>query len=186
MDYTKMKKIIAFVLFIVVVISAFFVLLNSDNDGRLRNVRILKIRNESLLPILDSIIIHERKCAYYTPELIFSIHSRIVNDTTTEYNIGSIGSWLVDFGDNQCYKGCFEHRGHWFVVEGQALDSTVFKRTSEKKDFVFYEPDGETENGEIILFLIDDDTYSFWIYDYSDNVFIFKEMYDPYCNCGIM
>ena len=180
------KKIILFVSLIIVVNCAFCFLIKTENDGRHGKVEILQIQNECLLPILDSIIIHEKKCTYYTPELIFSIHSRIVNDTTTEYNIGSIGSWLVDFGDNQCYKGCFEHRGHWFVVEGQVLDSTVFKKTSEKKDFVFYKPEGETENGKIILYLIDDDTYSFWIYDYSDNMFIFKEMYDPYCNCDIM
>ncbi|MBR0501257.1 MAG: hypothetical protein IJJ72_09730 [Bacteroidales bacterium] len=179
------RKTILFVLLFIVVFSTFCYLFKSDNNSRVGYVSILQIKNKSLLSILDSIISHEKQCAYYSPELIFSIHSQVVNDITTEYQVGAIGSWLVDHGGNQ-YKGCFEYKRHWFFVEGQDLDSTVFKTTAEKKEFIFFKSDEKTREGDLILNVIDDDTFSFWIYDYTDNVFLLKEMYDFYCDCSMM
>ena len=37
-----------------------------------------------LLPILDCIIKHEQQCVYYTPNLIFNIYSRNLNDSIDE------------------------------------------------------------------------------------------------------
>lgn len=41
-------------------------------------------KNKKLLPILDCIIKHEQQCVYYTPNLIFNIYSRNLNDSIDE------------------------------------------------------------------------------------------------------
>lgn len=163
-----------------IIFIAFCTSLKADNDPRIDYLDILQINNEKLLPILDSIIKHERSCVYYTPSLYFSIGSRTVNDTVTEFQIGAFGSILVELGDSY-YKGCFEHNGHWFFVRGEELKETVFIKTNQKESFAFYKQDGITSDGKIILRVIEDDTFSFWIYYYADAEFIFKKMYDPYC-----
>lgn len=40
----------------------------TDQVAAPRRVVVLKINNETLLPILDSIIRHEKNCAYYSGE----------------------------------------------------------------------------------------------------------------------
>jgi hypothetical protein len=164
-----------------IIFIAFCTSLNADNDPRVDYLNVLRINNEELLPILDGIIKHERGCVYYTAKLYFSIRSRTVKDTITEFQIGAFGSILADFGNNEYYKGCFEHNGHWFFVEGQELNESIFIKTNQKESFAFYKPEGITSDGKIILRIIEDDTFSFWIYHYIDAEFTFKEMYNTYC-----
>lgn len=172
-----MKRILYVVLIIIAVLC---MSLKSEKGSSVDSLEILQIKNENLLPILDSIVSHEKLCVYYTPDLYFSIRSLILNDTITEFQVGAFGSMLIEFGDNN-YKGCFKHKGHWFFVEGQELNKALFAKTNQKKAFVFYKPAWETNNGEIILRVIEDDIFSFWIYYYVNNKLIFREMYDPYC-----
>ena len=176
-------KFFFFILLIITIIAtAFFCLIEIDKSNQVGDIAVIQIRNKNLLPILDSIIIHEKQCDYYTPNLIFSIQSRRVNNNT-EYQIGSVGSWLIDFGSKN-YYGCFEYKGHRFVVGGQKLDSSIFTETTEIEQFVFLKPNENFKNGGTVLNVIDDDTFSYWIYNYTDNKFIFKEMNDTYCNCS--
>lgn len=180
-----MKKILYCV--VVIITSALIAVIctnscRADQVSELRKVVVLRITNEDLLPILDSIIRHEKNCEYYSPDLYFSIHKRVVNDTIAEFQIGGIGSLLVDLGRDY-YKGCFEHEGHIFFIVGQELDPTLFTNTNEKKEFSFFKSGWVTDKGEIILLDIEDDRFSYWIYDYVDGVFCFEEMYDTYCNC---
>lgn len=155
----------------------------TDQVAAPRRVVVLKINNEKLLPILDSIIRHEKNCAYYSPDLYFGIHNRIVDDTLTEFQIGGIGSILADLGKDY-YKGCFKYDGHWFFVTGQSLDKTVFANTNDKKEFVIYKTDWVTKKGEIVLLDFEDERYSYWIYHYDGKVFYFKDSSDTYCNCN--
>jgi len=159
-----------------------FVSIESENDSRKESIDIIHVNDRVFLSILDSIINHEKQCVYYSPDLIFSIHNRKVKDTIIEYQIGAYGLALIDFTNNN-YKGCFEYDGHWFVVEGLILDEQVFVKTDKKKEFVFYKPYGVFENGSNYSRVFEDDIYSFWIYQYIDHLFIFKEMVDYYCNC---
>ena len=155
----------------------------SDQVSVPHQVGVLQITNERLLPILDSIIRHEKNCSYYSPNLYFSIDKRVVNDTIAEFEIGGIGSLLVDLGEDY-YKGCFEYEGHWFLVTGKKLDKTVFANADYKKEFVFYKTGWVTDEGEIVLIDFEDDRYSYWIYHYNGEVFKFKSSSDTYCNCN--
>lgn len=155
----------------------------SDQVSVPHQVGVLQITNERLLPILDSIIQHEKKCVYYSSDLVFSIHRQAVNDSIAEFQIGGIGSILVDLGEDY-YKGCFEYEGHWFLVTGKELDKTVFANADYKKEFVSYKTDWVTDEGEIVLIDFEDDRYSYWIYHYNGEVFKFKSSSDTYCNCN--
>lgn len=182
----KMKKILYY---LVVIVTVSFVAVSCkksccpDQAVALRKVTVLKITNENLLPILDSIIQHEKKCVYYSSDLVFSIDRQAVNDSIAEFEIGGIGSLLVDLGEDY-YKGCFEYEGHWFLVTGKELDKTVFANADYKKEFVFYKTGWVTDEGEIVLIDFEDDRYSYWIYHYNGEVFKFKNSSDTYCNCN--
>jgi hypothetical protein len=167
---------------IILIVATFFCLsLKVERDNHIeKSLTILQIRNEHLLPILDSIISHEKHCDYYTPKLYFSIRSQTINDTIIEFQIGALGSMLVELGDSH-YKGYFKHNGHCFFVEGQELNETVFIKSNQRKAFVFYKSEEITSDGKILLRVFEDDTYSFWIYHYIDGDFIFKEMYNFHC-----
>jgi hypothetical protein len=153
--------------------------LKSGLDGRIGCIEVLQIKNENLLPILDSIISHEKHCVYYTPNLYFSIRSRMMNDTISEFQIEAFGSILIEPADH--YRGCSEYNGHWFFVVGQELNETVFIKTNQRKTFVFHKPEEITSDGKILLRVIEDDTFSFWIYHYVDDEFFLREKYDTYC-----
>lgn len=170
------------ILYIVLIINIFLCpLLKEENGTKIEEcLTILQIKNEKLMPILDTILEHESYCDYYTQDLYFFIHDKIINDTIIEFQIGVYGSILIESGDDY-YKGCFEYKGHWFFVTGEELNETVFIKTDQKKVFVFHKPGEITSDGKVILRVIEDDTYSFWIYHYCNNVFLLKEMYDTYC-----
>lgn len=155
----------------------------SDQVFSLRKIEVLRITNENLLPILDSIIRHERHCAYYSPDLFFAIDKRVLNDSVAEFEIVGIGSLLVDLGEDY-YKGCFEHKGHTFFVVGQDVDTTIFAETDEQKEFKLYKTGWVTDKGEIVLVDFEDERFSYWIYHYTDGTFYFKCSKDTYCNCG--
>ena len=132
-------------------------------------LEILQIKHEKLLPILDSIIRHEKQCVYYTPKLIFWFHPRKVNDTIS-IQIGAIGS-AVEKSD--MYKGCFEFGGHLFLVWDDEYRE-ILRNTNKKRQIYFY----TLEKGVIRE---EDDTHSIWFYHYINNDFIFKEMWENFC-----
>jgi len=144
---------------------------------KIDSVAIVQIKNKNLLPILDSIVSYEKQLVYYTPKLYFSIRSRIIDDTLIEFQIASFGSILVEIGNNDRYKGCFEHNGHWFFVTGQEFNESVFIKTNQKKAFMFRKPVEYTSDGRMILNVIEDDRYSNWIYHYVNDDFILEVMW---------
>ena len=46
---------------------------------------------------------------------------------------------------------------------------------------LFYKPSEITSDDKILLRVIEDDTFSFWIYHYVDDEFTLREMYNTYC-----
>jgi hypothetical protein len=137
---------------------------------------LLQIKNEKLTIILDSIINHEMTCDYYRPDLIFSIHLQVIDGNKT-LQIESIGFEKVRIGDEQGY---FEYREHLFFVSGAYLEETLFVKTDKKKSFTYYQPYNCEESNELILDIIEDDSFSFWIYEYIDCDFVFQEIH-TYC-----
>lgn len=141
---------------------------------------LIQIKNEKLTIILDSIIYHEMACDYYRPDLMFSIHTQIIENTNA-LMIGAIGFSTIKLGNEQGY---FEYRGHSFIVYGQHLDDAFFAKTDKRKAFAFYKPhncSGKVESNELILDVIEDDSFSFWVYEYIDGDFIFQAIH-TYCD----
>lgn len=138
--------------------------------SRMAYLEVLEVKNKKLLPILDSIIKHEQQCVYYTPKLIFNIYSRKLNDSIDEVQIGAMGSILTRL---ELDEKCFEYAGHLFLVEG--CENSLFTNTNKKKKISYY-----IETNDVVI-NYDDDTYSFWIYNYINDRFFFRDMYDTYC-----
>ncbi len=142
-------------------------------------LELLEVKNEKLTTILDNIISHERGCDYYNPDLIFTIHSQFINDANILL-IGSIGIETTRLGNE---LGCFEYQGHLFIVYGHRFDNTLFVATNKRKKMSYHIPvkDKCIENLELILEIIEDDTFSFWYYEYNEGDFVFLEK-STYCD----
>lgn len=142
-------------------------------------LNLVQIKNEKLTIILDSIINHEMACEYYSPDLLFAVHTQIVGKSN-DLMIGSVGFSIIRLGNEQ---GCFEYRGHLFIVYGQYLDNILFAKTDEKKKITYNKPNDNTntEPSELILDIIEEDSFSFWVYEYIDGDFIFQVMH-TYCD----
>ena len=158
-------------LYILLLVSIIFCIsLKPKKDNQVDYLNILQIKNENLLPILNSIVKHEKSCVYYTPELIFEIHIQKHNNFIVELQIRAIGS-VVEKSD--MHKGCFEFEGHLFLVCGKKYN-TIFKKTNKKRTISCV----TLKNGEV---LEEDNTFSIWVYHYTNEDFIFKELYDMFC-----
>jgi hypothetical protein len=139
---------------------------------------LLQIKNEKLTIILDSIINHEMTCDYYSPGLILSIHLQVI-DGTNIVQIETIGLEIFRIGDE---KGYFEHRDHLFLVSGAYLDESLFVKTDKKKSITYFQPNNNdsVESDKLILDIIEDDSFSFWVFEYINGDFIFQEIH-TYC-----
>jgi hypothetical protein len=136
-------------------------------------LELLEVKNEKLTTILDNIISHERGCDYYSPDLLFAIHSQFINDTNILL-IGAIGLETIKLGNE---LGLFEYQGHLFIVYGHRLDNTLFATTNKRKNMSYHIPRKNKyfENQELTLGFIEDDTFSFWYYEFNEGDFIFLE-----------
>lgn len=142
-------------------------------------LKVLEVKNEKLITILDNIISHERGCDYSNPELLFAIHSQFINDTNILL-IGAIGIETIRLGNE---LGLFEYQGHLFIVYGHRLDNTLFATTNKRKNMSYHIPskDKYFENQALTLGFIEDDTFSFWYYEYNEGDFVFLEK-STYCD----
>ena len=138
------------------------------------SLRVLGIKNNELVHILDSIIEHEKKCDYYDSDMYFWIHFQSLGDTSiVQFEAGFN---KVKIGDEQ---GCFDHAGHLVFVCGEYLDKTIFFVTNKKKKYDYYNPKEKYNDTteQLILDIIEDDTFSVWIYYYVNNNFTLKKMH---------
>ena len=92
--------------------------------------------------------------------------------------IGARGNRMI-FSGNEL--GCFEHKGHLFILKGKKNDSTLFKRTREKRYNIFSKSKtGYDKKLDMWVFDVDaiqDDTHSNWCYIYKDGKFIFESFH---------
>jgi hypothetical protein len=144
--------------------------LNKLSDDTLE---LLEVKNEKLTTILDNIISHEMGCDYYKPDLLFAIHSQFINDTNILL-IGSIGIETTRIGNE---LGCIEYQGHLFIVYGHRFDNTLFAATNKRKKMSYHIPnemeDKCVETKKLNLEFIEDDSFSFWYYEYNEGNFVF-------------
>lgn len=132
------------------------------------SLQILKVKNKQVLNILDSLIEHDKSCDFYDTNLVYTVYIQ----PTPHY-----GKYLISFSSSHKITkwgnevGCFVTNQHVVIVHG-VFNKALFKKTSYKKMFSFYQPqDGVDSNGNIIIDIYEDDTYTQWdyIFNIDDN-----------------
>lgn len=133
---------------------------------------VLSIENQDLAKIFDKVIHHEKKCDYYNDSLFFSVHLQ-EKEGSLNVQIEPIGNRKIQLGNE---KGCIEHQGHLFFVEGKNLDSTLFSITGKSKNIIYYKSENliDSKTGEAILDVIEDDSFSIWVYRYVNQSFVLE------------
>jgi hypothetical protein len=168
------KIILSFILSLTVLFLCSFM----GNDDKIDYpLDVVCVKKQNLLVILDSIIDSEKKCDYYSSDLLFSIS--ILNDNNIL--IGSIGDRIVDPDSKD---GCFEYKDHLFFVSN--IDNRFFKKTRKKRNYVFSKSLTEfDEEGNLLVVDADEwfqnDSYSYWYYTYKDDSFVFESK-STYCD----
>lgn len=134
-------------------------------------LHLLLVENKELTFIADSILNYEKNCDYYSSELLYAIHIQEYTGFST-LTIGAVGFKTIQIGNE---LGYFNHRGHIFIVYGCYLDNTLFIKSGKKKYFNYFRP--ANRDSEMIIFNIEDDSFSFWIYKYIEGNFVFQDLH---------
>lgn len=135
----------------------------------------LIIKDQSLLSILDSVILHEKECSYYDCELLFSITIKKVKnnlfvsiESQTDRNI-LLG--LTPYG-------YYYHQNHLFLVNGDQCED-IFSTCGKKKVFSYldYHHTGFQSKKEekTIIYSFNNDSFSQWHYWYVKSKFVLEE-----------
>lgn len=149
-----------------VCLSMFCLLSKSQNINTKDSLPVLKVENEQLLVILDSLIEHDKRCDFYDSNLVYIVHIQPTEYITLIQFTSS--HKLIRTGNE---TGCFTKKNHVVIVRG-SYDVTLFKKTRCKKAFNYYQPsDGVDSNGTVIIDIYEDDSYTQWDYKYAKNNF---------------
>jgi len=145
----------------------------------------LSFENKNLTTILDSIILHEKKCNYYDCNLLFSFDIQKFEDNDILIVIESNNSIDLLLGLDP--YGFFYYENHMFIVDGDSLEE-LFSICGQKVSFKYLEEDLDyilkrTDDKNIIteIYFIIDDSFSQWSYLYLDGEFIFEGK-SSFCN----
>ena len=145
----------------------------------------LSFENKNLTTILDSIILHEKKCNYYDCNLLFSFRIQKFEGNYILIVIESNNS--IDLLLSLDPYGFFYYENHMFIVDGDSLEE-LFSICGQKVSFKYLEEDLDyilkrTDDKNIIteIYFIIDDSFSQWSYLYLDGEFIFEGK-SSFCN----
>ncbi len=145
----------------------------------------LSIENNNLTTILDSIILHEKKCNYYDCNLLFSFDIQKFEGNYILIVIESNNS--IDLLLSLDPYGFFYYKNHMFIVDGDRLEE-LFSICGQKVSFKYLEEDLDyilkrTDDKNIIteIYFITDDSFSQWSYLYLNGEFIFDGK-SSFCN----
>jgi hypothetical protein len=149
----------------------------------------LSFENKNLTTILDSIILHEKKCNYYDCNLLFSFRIQEFEDNYISIVIESNNSIDLLLGLDP--YGFFYYKNHMFIVVGDSLEE-LFSICGQKVSFKYLEEDLDyiieqntkrkyDKNTIIELYFIIDDSFSQWSYIYINGEFIFEGK-SSFCN----
>ena len=149
----------------------------------------LSFENKNLTTILDSIILHEKKCNYYDCNLLFSFDVQKFEDNYISIVIESNNSIDLLLGLDP--YGFFYYKNHMFIVDGDSLEE-LFSICGQKVSFKYLDEDLDyiieqntkrkyDKNTIIELYFIIDDSFSQWSYIYINGEFIFEGK-SSFCN----
>jgi len=149
----------------------------------------LSFENKNLTTVLDSIILHEKKCNYYDCNLLFSFDVQKFEDNYISIVIESNNSIDLLLGLDP--YGFFYYKNHMFIVDGDSLEE-LFSICGQKVSFKYLDEDLDyiieqntkrkyDKNTIIELYFIIDDSFSQWSYIYINGEFIFEGK-SSFCN----
>ncbi len=149
----------------------------------------LSFENKNLTTVLDSIILHEKKCNYYDCNLLFSFDVQKFEDNYISIVIESNNSIDLLLGLDP--YGFFYYKNHMFIVDGDSLEE-LFSICGQKVSFKYLDEDLDyiieqntkrkyDINTIIELYFIIDDSFSQWSYIYINGEFIFEGK-SSFCN----
>jgi uncharacterized protein YrzB (UPF0473 family) len=149
----------------------------------------LSFENNNITTILDSIILHEKKCNYYDCNLLFSFDIQKFEGNYILIVIESNNS--IDLLLSLDPYGFFYYKNHMFIVDGDSLEE-LFSICGQKVSFKYLEEDLDyiieqntkqkyDKNKIIELYFIIDDSFSQWSYLYLNGEFIFDGK-SSFCN----
>ncbi|WP_455498916.1 hypothetical protein [Coprobacter sp.] len=123
--------------------------------------------NPNIFPALDSIITMKNGIPYYTYTGLFTIEfdqdSLLTDLIYIEWQKNQIHSYFSDI------LGYFNYRGHTFVIRGDSIDTSIFKKTDKYRNFIFGVPPIQyTDKGEPIIPI---GAFAVWSIRYKDSHF---------------
>lgn len=131
--------------------------------------------------ILDSIILHEKYCDYYSKDLFFTI--RIKRQLLNYAIIEIVPQIDKNISLRMQPYGFFYYQNYLFLLFDNKLDE-VFVPKDNGKVFEYLEYDffyrEYTPDGRLILREIIDDSFTIWLYEYFNEDFYLKYK-DPSC-----
>lgn len=135
---------------------------------------VLSIVDTSLNSILDSVLIFEKNCDYYSDSLFFTIDVRIIKESY-ELQISSSNNINEALDYFEPIYGCLSYENHLFIIFNP-VSERFFKRTEKKSKFNYIKYDKSYQKGDsLTLYHIIDDSYTYWTFWYVNGVFIFKD-----------
>lgn len=180
-----MKKIFVLILFSLLSVSLY-----SQNKVQkdIHYITELKILNNNLYPILDSIINVKSKVPFYRQSKLFSIWLGGQWLGYEKYGFDSISvipDWISfnierngRFSAN-CDLGIFDYKGNTFFVRGDSLYTNIFSKEESKRkvDFSKYTRKRKYDKKRNPIFYYDEfhKVYCSSIYRYKDGKFIFLQ-----------
>jgi len=139
-------------------------------------VNVLQINDSTLFNKVNRFINLEKKCDYYTSDLIFGIHIQSWQEGYFITISSDMGLGVVS--DGSLIYGGIMHDGHYVEViinpdVNDSLKSHFFIKTGKQIAVKRYKPFTGYNSKENIIILesIEDDSYSFWRYFYKNGMF---------------
>jgi hypothetical protein len=125
--------------------------------------------NNDLINILDNAVHHEKKCAYFSDSLPFTINVRLIKHVY-ELQIESLTNINDAFDYFEPIYGCLYHRNHLFFIYGTDA-SAFFLLTGQSENFKSKSHTAlENQNAYQIV----GGSFSIWNYWHYNNTFYFR------------
>lgn len=161
-----MKRTFAFIIFFALFICLFA---QYKPKADIRYLYKLKIINNELFPVLDSIICMKSEVSYFKNGSLFTIWFGLDTIKPDIIKIWAEGKKVFQPNHD---LGLFDYKGNTFLVRGYCVDTTIFSNTNLKRKFIFVSSLIETNNkGELVFDVSADERYCTWTCRYHNGIF---------------
>jgi len=144
-----------------------------------------EIIDSNLAIVIDSFLVSEQVCNYYSDSLNISIsicnYDDNLDNPCREADTLMVIISSIIWGNETFYNavGYTTYKGHLIVIKNLAT-TKLFHKTNYIKTFKYSEETWLNSNGEVILVRPDDDSQTSWLYNCYDGK-LFLEYRTPNC-----